>query len=314
MKTKLITIVIPAYNESKNIATLYASLRKTLPSSYKYEIIYVNDGSTDDTSNEIKKIIKNDLDIKLLNLSKNFGKEMATTAGINNSNGDAVIIIDADGQHPVELISKFLKQWENGDQVVVGVRKANQKEGFIKKYGSKLFYPLFNRFSSAKLIPGSTDFRLIDGDVRDQFNKLQESNRITRGLIDWLGYKRSYIYFTANARLQGEASYSTKKLIVLATNTFVSMTFAPLFFFAFLGVLITFCSLLTFFVLAIEQFVFADPLNLQISGTAYLAVLILLLVGIILMSQGLLALYISKIYQESKGRQLYIIDEKNSIL
>ncbi len=313
MKNKLISVVIPVYNESKNITGFYSSLKKSLPSGFRYEIIYVNDGSSDDTKTKIQKIIKTDKTIKLLSFSKNFGKEIATTAGINNSKGDAVIIIDADGQHPANLIPEFIEKWIAGSNVVIGVRNTNHGEGYIKKIGSMLFYKLFNSFTASKLIPGSTDFRLIDGNVRDEFNKLHESNRITRGLIDWLGYKRTFIYFNANERVHGEAGYSTKKLIILATNSFVSMTFAPLFFFAFIGVFITCLSVIMVIILIFEQFVLSDPLNLRISGTAYLAALILLLVGIILMSQGLLALYISRIYQETQGRQLYIIDENNSV-
>lgn len=315
MSKELISIVIPAYNESNNIKYIYDSVFaviKKLP--YAYEIIFVDDGSGDATREEISKLVKQDKHIKMLCFSRNFGKEIATTAGINHSKGAATIIIDADGQHPVELIPEFIEKWKAGSKVVVGIRKNNAGDGILKKHGSRLFYKLFNKVSGVTLVSGSTDFRLIDQEVRNSFRLLNEQDRITRGLIDWLGYERTYLYFSALERHDGEATYGPRKLLALAMNSFISLSFAPLFFFGYIGIFITLLSLVIGVFVFIEQYLLGDPLGLNITGTASLGILILFAVGVLLVSQGMISVYISKIYAESKGRPLYLIDKKKSIV
>jgi glycosyltransferase involved in cell wall biosynthesis len=149
--------------------------------------------------------------VKIVNLSRNFGKEIATTAGIHHALGDATIIMDGDGQHPPAILPEFIKKWKAGAQVVIGVRDSNQKEGLIKKWGSKIFYRLFNSTSGTEIVPRSTDYRLIDKTVRFEFLRFTERHRISRGLIDWLGFRREYINFHAPERLAGQASYRTRK-------------------------------------------------------------------------------------------------------
>lgn len=309
----MISIVVPCFNEKDGISIFYTELTSSLPSGYDFEIIFVDDGSIDTTVDIIRKLSENDNRIRLVTFSRNFGKEAATSAGIVASTGKAVIILDADGQHPVELIPKFIKQWEDGNDVVVGVRLENKDEGFVKKYGSKSFYSLFNKITGSSLIPGSTDYRLIDAKVRAAFSKLDEKNRITRGLIDWLGFKVAYIPFKAKARVHGSASYSTKKLVKLALNSFVSLSFTPLYLGGYLGIAITLLSFITGIFVVIEQFILSDPLSLNITGSAMLGILIVFLVGIMLSAQGLMALYISSIYSEVKGRPLFVVDETRSI-
>lgn len=309
---KLISVVIPAYNEAAGISHFHKSLDNALPKKYNYEIIYVDDGSSDETLSILSMLAKRDSRVRIISLSRNFGKEAATTAGIVESNGNATLLLDADGQHPVELISQFINQWANGAQVVIGVRSENQKEGFIKKYGSKLFYGIFNRISSEKIVPGLTDFLLIDAEVREAFNSLTERSRITRALIDWLGYKTEYISFVANAREFGEASYSTKKLIRLAMNSFISLTTIPLYISSYLGMIITPLSLLLGLFIIVEQYIMSDPMQLHVTGSASLGIFIVFLVGIMLSCQGLVALYISRMYEEAKNRPLYLINHATS--
>lgn len=310
---KKLSLVIPCYNEELNVDSFYIELSKVLKSipTIQYEIIYVNDGSRDKTLSKLTKLANKDSKIKVINLSRNFGKEIATTAGIHYASGDAIMMADGDGQHPVELIPQFLDRWLEGDQVVVGVRKSNQKEGFIKRYGSKVFYSLFNKFTGNSLVPGSTDFRLIDKVVQDEFIKMTERNRITRGLIDWVGFRQGYVDFQANARMAGEASYSTSKLIKLAMNSFVSLSLAPLYLSAYAGFVVVILSVIvgTF---SIIETALGDPLNLNITGTAFLVIFVLFLVGIILISQGILALYLSHIHTETQNRPLFIVDKKSS--
>lgn len=307
MKQK-ISIVTPAYNEAPGIVQYFNTLVDALPDRYKYEIIFVNDGSTDETLSVLQSLAEKKKSVRIISFSRNFGKEAATTAGITHSTGDAVLILDSDGQHPVERIEDFLKEWEMGAKVVIGVRTANKNEGFIKHYGSKLFYALFNAMADERLVPGSTDFRLIDAAVRNEFVKLKERGRITRALIDWLGYKKSYINFVANAREFGEASYTNSKLVKLALNSFVSLTTLPLYASGYLGLFIIPLSLLLGVFVIIEQYLMGDPMQLNITGSAMLGIFIVFLVGVILACQGLIAMYISRIYEEVKDRPLYIIE------
>ena len=309
----LLSVVVPAYNESEGIELFHKE--HLLPALKKidipYEVIYVNDGSRDDTLAKLTRLAKSK-SVKVVNLSRNFGKELATTAGIFQAIGDAVIILDADGQHPPTLIKDFLKKWKAGAQVVVGVRKANEKEGFIKRYGSKMFYRLFNGASGAQIVPRSTDYRLIDRVVVEEFKKMRDRNRITRGLIDWLGFKREYIHFSSPARLAGEASYKTSQLVKLAMNSFLSLSVKPLITLIWIGVVVTFISLLVGIVLIIQA-VIGDPLSLHVTGSGYLSVFIAFLVGIILIAQGVVALYVSHIHEQSQDRPLFIIDPSTSV-
>ncbi|QQS20172.1 glycosyltransferase family 2 protein [Candidatus Saccharibacteria bacterium] len=310
--SKKISIVTPAYNEDAGIAHYYERLKAALPARYSYEILFVDDGSTDDTLKVLKSIMNKDKSVRIISFSRNFGKEAATTAGIVSSTGEAILVVDADGQHPVDRIDDFLKEWERGSKVVIGVRTANQKEGIIKRYGSKLFYALFNAMANENLVPGSTDFRLIDASVKIEFAKLKEKNRITRALIDWLGYKKTYITFTANAREFGEATYTNSKLVKLAFNSFVSLTTFPLYASGYLGLIIIPLSVLLGLFIIVEQFMLGDPLQLNVTGSGILGTFIVFLVGIILACQGLIAMYISRIYEEAKDRPLYIIEHDSS--
>lgn len=310
----LLSVVIPTYNESEGIERFHAEhLLPALKSSVKkYEILYINDGSTDNTLTLLDKLAANSPSVKVINLSRNFGKEIATTAGIHQAKGDAIIILDSDGQHPPELFPEFLKHWQDGAQVVIGVRNSNTDEGVIKRYGSKLFYRLFNTFSENAIVPQSTDYRLIDKVVQEEFIRFDERQRITRGLIDWLGFDRQYLYFDSPARLAGEASYSTSKLVRLAIHSFISLSLTPLFIFGWIGVIITSLSLIIGIFIALEQFVFGDPLKLAFTGSALLGIFVSFLVGMVLISQGIIAMYLSHVHHQSQGRPLFVINKKGS--
>ncbi|MDB5183022.1 MAG: putative Glycosyl transferase, family 2 [Candidatus Saccharibacteria bacterium] len=309
----LISVVVPLYNEAASLPGLHKHLTEVLSSlGNPYEIIYIEDGSTDESNAIISAWTATDSHVRMIALSRNFGKEAGLAAGIAQSKGDAVIMMDSDGQHPVEMIPEFIKAWKDGAQVVIGISADKKGEGAFKKVGSKLFYKLFNRFSDQPLVPGSTDFRLIDAEVRAAFLKLEEKDRITRGLIDWLGFKRSYITYVTRERQHGTATYSRRKLISLATNSFVTLTSTPIFLFGYLGVFISSLSFLLGTAIIIEQLILEDPLSWNFTGTAMLGVLIIFLVGIVLMSQGILSLYISHIHTQSKNRPLYVINHAKS--
>lgn len=314
-KQSLISIIIPCYNEGPNIKPFYEVLQQVIASDEKhaYELLYVEDGSRDDTLEQIRKIAAADKRVRLLALSRNFGKEIATSAGMDHVKGAAVIMIDADGQFPAKLIPEFIQKWEQGMQVVIGVRQTNQKEGFIKRYGSKLFYELLGNLTGTNIIPRATDFRLVDKVVRDEFVRLTERNRTTRGLIDWIGFKQEYIYFQANARMNGEATYNYAKLLKLALNSFVSLSLKPLYFTFYAGLVILPLSVLLG-LFSVGEMLLGDPMHLHITGTAYLVILVLFLLGVVLTSQGITALYLSHIHTETQNRPLYIADLHNSQL
>ena len=310
-KKKKISLIIPAYNESPNLASLLEKISKEVADlNFDFEFIVVDDGSTDDSKATLNKLREKYPNLVSLFLSRNFGKEMATTAGINNCTSDACILIDADHQHPPKYIPEFIKKWEDGADVVVGVRKNNSGEGLIKKFGSKLFYSIINKMTDSLMIPNSTDYRLLDKAVIEEFRKMNEHNRITRGLIDWMGFERKYVYFEADRRNGGSAGYSLKKLFGLAINSFVSLSLFPLKIAGYLGIAITLLSGGLGFAVLVSKYLIKNPWGLSITGTASLALIIMFLIGIVLICLGLIGLYIANIHQEVTGRPLYIIKKE----
>lgn len=308
------SVVVPLFNEAAGLPVFHKALVDSVEQVTEdaYEIIYCDDGSTDNTAKLVEGWHGHNPRVKLIRLSRNFGKENALSAGIGAARGQAIMMIDGDGQHPAGLIPEFVSAWEQGAQVVIGVRTGKTTGSRLKRGSSLAFYKVFNKLTGQKLLPGSTDFRLIDRAVQQAFLTLGESDRITRGLIDWLGFRRQLIYFEARARQHGSPGYSQGQLMQLATNSFVSLTPKPLYLFGYLGVLITLGALLLGTSVFVEQLLLDDPLHWKFTGTAMLGILTLFLVGIILLSQGILSLYISHIHSQSKGRPLYVIDYGSS--
>lgn len=312
-KKKLISIIIPVYNEEKNISLIYDKIMNIAVGGgdYKYELIFIDDGSADNSIEELKKLASKDDKVKYLQFSRNFGKEIATSAGINNAKGDAAIMLDADLQHPPRLIPEFIEKWEKGAEVVVGIRNNKKKEKISKRIASFFFYKIINLISGTEVIPQATDYRLLDRAVIDEFNRFTERGRITRGLIDWLGFNRDYVYFNANKRANGEAKYSVLKLIKLSLSSVISLSLFPLKFAGYLGAVIVLLSGTLGLFIFIEKYILNDPWNMSFSGPAILAVIILFLVGIILACLGLMALYIGSIHTEITNKPLYVIRNKN---
>lgn len=312
---KTISIVVPIHNEAEGIKTFLD--KNLLPvvaeiKGYNTEVIFVDDGSSDNTLEILQDYASKKASIKVVALSRNFGKEAALSAGFKVAKGDAVITIDADGQQPPNLIPEFIKKWEAGAEIVTGVRDHYTRHGLIQKLGSKLFYFLLRKMGNKYTVPGSTDFRLIDRVVVDEFNQLSEHNRITRGLIDWLGFKQEYIKYTYGVRMAGKPSYSLKKLFRLAMDSFISMSTTPLVVLGYLGAIITFLSGCLGLFCIVNQYILGDPLHLYWNGAVQMTIFITFLIGIVLISQATIALYISHIHAETQGRPLYIIDRRRS--
>ncbi len=306
--SKKISVVIPVYNEEKNLPIISREVTNVFASlPYDYEIIFVNDGSRDNSLLEILRLSEENPKIKGLDFSRNFGKEPALSAGCHKAFGDAVITMDADLQHPTSLIPELIKHWEAGSEVVYTVRKKNEGASFMKQMTSWMYYWLFNKITSVTTEPRSTDFRLLDKKVVEVFRKFPERERMFRGMVDWMGYKRARVEFVARKRLYGEAGYSYVKLFHLALNSFTSFSLLPLKMAGYFGVMITMLSGALLVVMFISEFfskwwVFT-PL-------AILATVNIFLVGIVLISLGFVALYIARIHNEVINRPLYIVREK----
>ncbi len=308
MAKRYISIVVPFYNEATNIKPLYDALIEHVDKIVdRLEIIFVDDGSRDNSVAQVRKLQKKDKRVRLLRFSRNFGKEAATSAGLHAAKGNAAIVMDADLQHPPHLIPQFLDKWEQGQEVVVGVKHYSKQAGWFKRKSSGAFYKLLSSISHTHITPHATDFRLIDRVVLDEFNRFTERNRMIRGLIDWLGFDRDYIYFTAAERHSGKASYNYRKLVGLAFNSLTSYSLFPLRLAGYIGVFILAFSGPMGVVLGVNRFLLDDILGLSTSGTALLAVMLLFLVGMVLASLGLVALYIAHIHAEVIDRPLYIL-------
>ena len=307
---KTIAIVIPVFREQGNLLVLFDRLVSVTSgmSKYSWVYIFVNDGSPDDSLDVLRKLAAQNSSVKVLDLSRNFGKEIALTAGVHEiGDAEAVICIDADLQHPPELIPKLVNEWEKGAEVVVTIRKSSENEPILRKIGSRGFYWLINKFCNFEMVPKTTDFRLYDKKVASAFRHATERERMFRGIMDWMGFRRTYIEFHADERLSGDAGYSYAKLWKLAINSITSFSLWPLRLTGYLGVLITFLSgllLLWMFgcYLVTSIWVYTPLAMVVVANT--------LLIGIVLMSIGLVALYIGTIHTEVVNRPLYLVREK----
>lgn len=309
----MISFVIPIYNERGGLEDFFALLMPELAKvEGEQEIIIVDDGSEDGSLEVAQELAKRDKRIKVVRFSRNFGKEVALVAGLRESEGDAVIMMDADGQQPPSLIHQLIEKWKGGAEIVIGVRGRYEKHGLIAKIGSKMFYWLLRKMGVKNTVPGSTDYRLIDRVVVDEYNKLTEHGRITRGLMDWMGFKRAYVDYVYGNRLAGKPSYNFKKLFGLAIDSFVSLSTTPLMLIGWIGGIITIASFFLGLFVLIEEFIMKDPLGLKWTGTTCLSIFITFLVGMMMVAQAITALYISHIHAETQGRPLYIIDRKAS--
>lgn len=306
-RTPLISIIVPVYNEADNLPLLYKEIAEhsnRLP--YQFEMLFVDDGSQDDSAKVLHKFARKDRRIRLIRFSRNFGKEAAVTAGLHAARGNAALIMDADMQMPPSLMTQFIRKWETGSEVVVGVFKSRNLS-FVKKLGAKVFYKIMQRISHTKITPNATDYRLLDRKVINVFNQFTERNRITRGLIDWLGFERDYIYFEQQPRKFGTPGYTFKKLVGLAMNSFTSYSLLPLRLAGYIGAGILAVSVPAGVFLYVERYILGDYLHLGINGTTMLAMLTIFMVGLVLTCLGMMSLYIAHIHAEVSNRPLYVV-------
>jgi polyisoprenyl-phosphate glycosyltransferase len=308
MSGTLVSIIIPVHNEAPNLKALHKELTRYIDRlKYKFELIFVDDGSTDTSIDILEFMARRDQRVRIVEFARNFGKEAAISAGLHAARGDAAIMIDADLQHPPRMINRFLDEWRKGADVVVGIRQYSKNESWFKRWSSARFYQIMQKIAHTKITPHASDFRLVDRKVMDVFSRLTERNRITRGLIDWLGYRRAYVPFEAGTRLAGERSYTTRQLFKLAMNSFTAYSLVPLKLAGYLGVFILSTATPTALIMYVERYILNDPLNWEIRGTAMLAILLVMMVGVVLACLGLISLYIANIHAEVTNRPLYVV-------
>lgn len=306
-KKCLYSVVVHLYNEELVINESYKRLKEVMDSTgERYEIIFVNDGSRDKTLELSKEICKEDKNVKLVSFSRNFGHQTAITAGMEFACGQAIIVIDADLQDPPEVILEMIKKWKEGFEVVYGQRLERQGESFFKIITAKIYYRLLKYMSDVEIPVDVGDFRLIDRKVCDALNKTPERNRYVRGLVSWLGFKQTSVKYVRKERFAGETKYSFRKMLKLAFDGITSFSFKPLKMSAYAGSLISLSGFIYLIAIICRKIFtsYAAP------GWEIVAAIILLTNGIVLVALGIQGEYIGRIYDEVKGRPLYILDEK----
>lgn len=308
-KKKLITILVPAYNEQEVLHLLYDRLVKLMNENtgYDFEILLVNDGSKDKTFEIMQELREKDKRFCYLNLSRNFGKETAMIAGLDYCKGDAVVIIDADLQDPPELIPEMIKYWEEGYDDVYAKRKSREGETWLKKFTSKMYYKILQGFTRIEIQKDTGDFRLLDRRCVEALKSMRENQRYTKGLFSIIGYNKKEILYDRDPRAAGQTKWNYGKLIDLSIDGITSFTTSPLRWAAILGIMISGVAFIYMIYIIIKTL----ATGIDVPGYASLMVVILFLGGIQLIFLGIIGEYLGRTFNESKHRPLYFIERYN---
>ena len=304
---QLISVVVPIYFEEETIDEFYGRMKKVLVGlepGLRHELIFVNDGSTDRSLELLRRLSAGDGSVRIIDFSRNFGHQIAITAGIDHAGGDAVVVIDGDLQDPPEVIVEMVAKWREGYKVVYGVRSRRKGESAFKLLTASLFYRLINRLSDVKLPLDSGDFRLMDRAVVEALKSIREENRYIRGLISWIGFSQYGIPYERDSRYAGETKFNLKKMLRFAFDGITSFSDKPLRLSSKLGMLTTVVSFATMIWLIVSKLLHPQE---TIQGWTSLLVVVLFLGGVQLISVGVLGEYIGRIYRETKERPLYIV-------
>ncbi len=307
MVRKKVSVVVPCFNEELNIEVLYLGVKEHLPEQYDAKFIFVDDGSTDGTLAQLKKLKKNRDDVFFISFSRNFGHQNALKAGIDYSTGDCVISMDADLQHPPKMIPLLLEAWEDGYDVVYTVRNDKGNGAFFKNLSSKMFYRLVNMLSTTRIEPGAADFRLISKQVAQQLSKITENYLFIRGLIAWMGFSQKSIEYEPGKRFSGKTKYSFRKMLRFAAAGITSFSVKPLRISLIAGFVIALAAM-SYGFYAIYAALFT---KLALPGWGSLIASVLFIGGIQLMVIGVIGEYLGKMFIESKRRPNYIVKETN---
>ncbi|MBI2239332.1 MAG: glycosyltransferase family 2 protein [Magnetospirillum gryphiswaldense] len=302
----VLSLVVPMFNESGNLDKLFARLSQVMAEiDVSYEIVCVDDGSRDDSVALALAHRDRDPRIKVVELSRNFGKELALTAGLRHTAGQAVVMIDADLQHPPEVIKDMLDKWREGFEMVIAVRRDREQESAVKRMAAKLFYDLFGRVSEVRLPQGAGDFRLLDRKVVNVLNNMPEHSRFMKGLYAWVGFRQTSIPFDVAERAHGETKFNLFRLYRLAIDGITSFTSLPLKVWTFMGMLVASFALLYGFVFIVKTLI----LGIDVPGYPSLIVAITFFSGVQLISLGVIGEYLGRVFSEVKNRPLYVVRE-----
>lgn len=304
---KKVTILIPCYNEEQSLPLLYEQLAALTDNhtEYDWEILFVNDGSKDNTIQLIKQLSQKDNRIAYVDLSRNFGKEAAMLAGFDYATGDCMVIMDADLQHPPHLIPKMLKHWEAGYDDVYAKRTTRGKESWLRKNLSLLYYKLLQKTTRVEILQNVGDFRLLDRKCIDTLKQLRESERYTKGMFCWIGFNKKEIEFEQGDRVAGQTSWNYFSLFNLAIEGITSFTIAPLRLSTMMGVIVSIIAFIYMCIIITKTIIWGE----DVQGFPTLMVVILFLGGVQLLSLGIIGEYLGRIFHETKNRPVYVVKE-----
>lgn len=303
-----LSVIIPSYNEERNVGIMHERLTKTLSEiTDSYEMIFVNDCSKDQTLLRIKELAEKDSHVKYLSFSRNFGHQIAVSAGLDFCTGEAVVIIDGDLQDPPELISKMYERYKEGYKVVYAKRKTREGETWFKKATAKIFYRLLASMTSIDIPVDVGDFRLIDRVIVEHLRNMPEKSKYIRGQIAWIGYKQTFVEYHRDARLYGTTNYPLKKMLRFALDGITAFSDKPLKIASGLGIFSAIVSLLALVYALVSHFCF----HATITGWTSLILSVLFIGGVQLITIGIIGEYIARINNDVRNRPLYILDEKN---
>ena len=304
---KKVSLILPAHNEEGNIRPIYEEISKCMgQTNYDFSIIFIDDGSTDQTLSSIQSLAEIDKRVKYIELSRNFGHQFAIKAGLDHADAEIVIMMDCDLQHPPELIPMMLMEHERGYEIVRTHRKEADHESYLKKKTSSLFYSFISKFSEVRLEKGSADFRLVSGKALEQLRNFNEMDLFFRGLIKWMGFKQVSIEFEPNERQRGETKYTFAKMFHFGLKGFTSFSTKPLYFSAYFGILVSIISLS--FLPYVLTALFTGH---TVAGWASIMLTISFFGGLNLLVLGIIGIYLAKLFVQSKSRPHYIIRNAN---
>lgn len=307
MRRKSISVLIPAYNEAAVLPHLYKRLESLaeLCQGYDFEFLFVNDGSSDNTLQQIKSFAAKDERVQYINLSRNYGKETAMIAGMDHADGDALVIIDADLQDPPELIPEMIKYWEEGYDDVYARRSSRAGETWLKKKTSEVFYKILQRSTRIPIQRDTGDFRLLDKRCVEALRQFRESQRYTKGMFSWIGFNKKEIVYDRDSRAAGETKWNYWRLLDLAIEGITSFTTAPLRWSSVMGIIISLAAFVYILIILVKTILFGATTP----GYASIMAVVLFLGGVQLLSLGIIGEYIGRIFNETKKRPLYFVEE-----
>ncbi len=307
MNEKTISIAVPCYNEESNVPEFYNEILKIFTGiNYGLEIVFVNDGSKDNTLGVLVSLNSKDNRVKVVNLSRNFGKEIALAAAIDYCTGEAVIPMDVDLQDPPSILVELIKKWEEGFDVVYATRRKRNGEGLFKKFTAFVFYRLINSMSRIEIPKDTGDFRLMDRKVINALKKIKEYHRFMKGLFTWVGFRQTQIMYDRPARFTGKTKFNFWKLFNLAIEGVTSFSVAPLRIATIMGLLVSLSAFIYAFFIILDTLIYGN----SVPGYPSLIVLILFLGGGQLLSIGIIGEYVGRIFDETKNRPLYFVKEE----